>query len=177
MAEERQIVYGPKELASLLGIEPVTLRNYAKIMESKGYIFHKNERGQRGYIERDIVAFKKFIAYKEKPGMTLERSADAVISWVHDQNKAVSAMEMERKKKDMERSDLLEQFEQFKAQQLEFNQQLLAKLEAQQRYIEESLNKRDQQLVEVMKDMLETKKQVAIAESPPVQKKKWWRFW
>ncbi|WP_342047809.1 hypothetical protein [Bacillus sp. OTU530] len=44
MDEKNQTVYSPKEVAGLLNVEPVTLRNYAKILEEHGYTFLKMRR-------------------------------------------------------------------------------------------------------------------------------------
>jgi DNA-binding transcriptional MerR regulator len=46
----------------------------------------------------------------------------------------------------------------------------------QQQYIEERLNKRDEELVHTMKEILETRKQVAAIKEQKIQKK-WWQFW
>ncbi|MGN7313546.1 MerR family transcriptional regulator [Alkalicoccobacillus gibsonii] len=66
---------------------------------------------------------------------------------------------------------LEKQFEEFKEQQNEFNQELLAKLDRQQRFIKQLLQeKRDQ-------DLLENEKETAASSDSHTAPKKWWEFW
>lgn len=67
------------------------------------------------------------------------------------------------------------------SEQEKFNQLLIEKLaeqnehmEKQQKYIEEKLSKRDEALVHSLRELLETKKQIAVTEQ---SKRKWWLFW
>lgn len=53
-----------------------------------------------------------------------------------------------------------------------FNRQLLLQLDKQQDYITSSLEERDRKLMESLRQTLETKQQIASAQS-----KKWWHFW
>lgn len=64
-------------------------------------------------------------------------------------------------------------------EQKEFNRLLLDRLDQQERYIEKSLEKRDQRLVENMRMALEVQKQetAAAIEAPQESNKKWWEFW
>ncbi len=65
-----------------------------------------------------------------------------------------------------------QQFEEFKAEQAEFNRKLLEEIQRQQQYIKDSLERRDQQLLESLKKGQENKKEAHAAEA-----KKWWEFW
>lgn len=67
------------------------------------------------------------------------------------------------------------------SEQENFNQLLIEKLseqnefiKKQQKYIDEKLSKRDEALVRSMRELLESKKQIAVTEQ---SKKKWWLFW
>lgn len=64
-------------------------------------------------------------------------------------------------------------------EQKEFNRLLLERLNKQEEYIENTLEKRDQKLVENMRIALETQKKemVAIEETPQKNNKQWWEFW
>lgn len=71
-------------------------------------------------------------------------------------------------------------------EQREFNEQLLEhlskqdgymrkqneKIQAQQKLLDENLAKRDEQLLEVIREIQETREQVAAS-----REKKWWKFW
>lgn len=74
-------------------------------------------------------------------------------------------------------NNLLDKFN----EQEKFNQLLLQKLaeqnefiKNQQKYIDDRLSKRDEQLMFSLKEVLETKKMIAAAEQ---SKKKWWKVW
>lgn len=171
MDEKSQIVYSPKEVAGLLNVEPVTLRNYAKILEEHGYTFLKNEKNQRGYVDRDIISFRKLISFKNQADMTLERAANAVMTWINNNDTALSAPDDRALQTDSERSreEILREFEKFKEQQMAFNQELLQQLQKQQQYIQESLERRDKSLMEAVREMQETKRLTAATE----EKKSW----
>ena len=70
------------------------------------------------------------------------------------------------------------QTEQMKKQE-EFNSLLINQLKKQQEYIESTLKKRDEILINSLKETLETKKEVKEAErqvapSEEVKEKSWW---
>lgn len=48
-----------KEIAALLDISPNTLRRWSIDLEKKGYVFERNDKGQRIYYKRDVFALKK----------------------------------------------------------------------------------------------------------------------
>lgn len=57
-------------------------------------------------------------------------------------------------------------------EQEEINKELLEQVRSQKDYIDESLSKRDEALMKMLNEMLETRKQIAAASE-----KKWWQFW
>ncbi|CDO05229.1 hypothetical protein BN988_03819 [Oceanobacillus picturae] len=65
-----------------------------------------------------------------------------------------------------------QQFEEFKEQQEQFNHKVLEKLQEQQDYIKNSIDRRDSELLSAIKQIQETKKEIAAAKE-----KKWWEFW
>lgn len=68
-----------------------------------------------------------------------------------------------------------QQFDEFKEQQEDFNEKLLEHLQEQQDYINKSIDRRDQELMQTLKEMQETKK--LLIEQQKTTKKKWWQFW
>ncbi len=93
---EGQILMGPSDVCTLLGIKESTLRKYALILQDAGYKFHVNDKGQRGYFERDVIVLKRFMEIKQSSDMTLEQAAEAVMAWVRQSNMAVSVIEKKR---------------------------------------------------------------------------------
>lgn len=65
-----------------------------------------------------------------------------------------------------------EEFKEFKQQQEQFNKQLLKQLKDQQDYINKSIERRDRELLQAIREIQETKKQIATTKE-----KKWWKFW
>lgn len=58
--------------------------------------------------------------------------------------------------------------------QEEFNDELLQQMKKQEKYINERLNKRDEALMKVMKEIMETKKQTVKTKQ---KKKRFWKLW
>lgn len=73
--------YSPGDVAEQLGIQPVTLRKYADVLEKEGYSFTKNDRGHRKYRESDVMVFRKLIHLKSDTDMTLESATKQVVAW------------------------------------------------------------------------------------------------
>lgn len=88
-------IHSPSHVQELLGIDSHTLRKYATLLEGHGYKIYRNHRGHRGYFDKDITTIRKFIEFTGQEGMTLELSAQAVISWNSEENKNVIRTEEE----------------------------------------------------------------------------------
>lgn len=76
-----------KELSLNLDINTNTLRRWAIELEEHGYKFSRNEKNQRIYYERDILALSDFQKIIEKT-QSLENTAKAVVSKVNDKKNA-----------------------------------------------------------------------------------------
>lgn len=89
-----------KELALNLEINTNTLRRWAIELEEQGYEFSRNDKNQRIYYERDIVALSSFQKIIEKT-QSLENTAKAVVSKVNDKKNAekmLSVIEVDKDK-------------------------------------------------------------------------------
>jgi len=165
--EEAQRIYSPGDLSSILEINPSTLRKYADLLEKKGYKFHKNEFGHRGYYDRDVIALRKLMSISKNKDMTLESSAISVVSWTNLSEIASTATTEPLETNDSERySEQLNSLQEFAIAQMQFNQELLKRLDDQQRYIENSLKARDSSLLESIRDMQSEKLAIANASKP-----------
>ena len=71
---------GPKEMAVILRIKPVTVRKYSDILEKAGYIVQRGENGRRKYSENDAILFRELQGLCERSGMTLESASKVVVS-------------------------------------------------------------------------------------------------
>ena len=76
-----------KELSLNLDINTNTLRRWAIELEEQGYEFSRNDKNQRVYYERDILALSDFQKIIEKT-QSLENTAKAVVTKVNDKKNA-----------------------------------------------------------------------------------------
>ncbi len=158
-----QTIHSPNDLAKLLGINTSTLRKYAEILEKHGYRFHKSERGHRGYYDKDVIAFRKFIELNKNSDMTLEMSAKAVASVIPDEEEAVNDTEItiyKRYESDIaELKEMVENQRKMIEKQNELLEKLTKRLDEQQNF----LSNRDQQIMNAIRDIQETKRLTAAS--------------
>src|SRR5699024_587347 len=143
------------------------------LLEERGYEFRKNARGQRFYYDEDVISLRKFITLKNN-GMTLSESAEGVVLWHKGNEKeetSVAPMNtdiqnvVERYVSDMtEMKDMIHK-------QNEIIMQLSEKIDKQQEYINNNLAERDQKLMKILEDNIETQKQIASEN----EKKGFWK--
>lgn len=180
-------IYSPSHVQELLGIDSNTLRKYATLLEGHGYPIHRNSRGHRGYFEKDITTIRKFIDLSIQEGMTLELSAQAIMTWISEENKTttmtdgnLSLTEPEKEKSlNGDFNELMERIENLERINMDLIN-LLKEKAVREAYQEDKMNQilryveRTEQLWEERShEMLEeTRKQVAAA-----QQRKWWQVW
>ncbi|MFJ5761036.1 MerR family transcriptional regulator [Neobacillus sp. NPDC093182] len=180
-------IYSPSHVQELLGIDSNTLRKYATLLEGHGYPIHRNNRGHRGYFEKDINTIRKFIDFSSQEGMTLELSAQAIMTWISEENKTVGVTENEplhtspdteiSQNRDFE--ELVERIENLERINMDLIK-LLKEKAVREAYLEDKMNQilkyveRTEQLLEERSNFMleETRKQIAAA-----QQRKWWQWW
>jgi len=179
--------YSPSDVQELLGIDAGTLRKYASLLEGHGYQVQRNHRGHRTYFEKDVTTLRKLIECCNKEGMTMDRSAEAVMTWVSEEYKPVTLAEvvplqttndgnLEQNTDTIELLDRMEHLEQINLELIKLLKEKAVR-EAKQ---EEKINliwkyvERTEQLEKERSKMIdeETRKQIAAAEQ-----KKWWQWW
>lgn len=163
-------ILSPSDICTLLHIKESTLRKYAKLLKDAGYHFDENERGQRAYYEKDILAFKKLIEVKSVTAMTLDQSVNAVMTWLEQSDMSVRAMgntrEIEIYREDMD------ELKGIVRQQNELIQELLKRMDQQQNHIDE----RDRKLMESIRQMQEDRKQqLQLAAAQAEKNINWWQ--
>lgn len=196
--DNRDIIYEFTDLVKLLRVKEPTVRNYLKNLKAEGYEFKKGPNGRRYYTGEDVAMLREFVELKNQEGVFLKDAAKEVVAkYSHtaesydmndntDEDTYDESFEDISDSKDIEvyqrqYNDLVNEFKSFKNQQNTFNQQLIDQLQKQgefiqqqSQYINENLKKRDQQLVESLRETQETKKLIAASIE---NKKKWWEFW
>jgi DNA-binding transcriptional MerR regulator len=181
-------IYSPSHVQELFEIDSHTLRKYATLLEGHGYQIHRNHRGHRGYFDKDITTLQKFIEFNRQEGMTLELSAQAVMSWNSEENESVITTEeetLQTKQPDSEiiqnynLGELLEKIEHLEQINMDLIKHLKEKA-VREAYLEDKINKivkyveRSEQLLEENSKLMleETRQQIAAAHQ-----KKWWNWW
>lgn len=160
--------YFPKEFAQIVGLAESTIRKYAIEFQKQGYQFEIGRNKSRIYKNEHVVMFNRLKQALNQPDVSLETAVNSVLSMVSEDDKSVAVIEESFQDSVMERFDRLEKA-----------------LVKQQEYINESLDRRDEQLMKVLreiqefkelkKEILEVKEaQLLIAST---SKKHWWQFW
>ncbi|WP_144552281.1 MerR family transcriptional regulator [Bacillus sp. X1(2014)] len=179
--------YSPSDIQELLGIDASTLRKYASLLEGHGYPVQRNNRGHRTYFEKDVITLRKLIEFCNQEGMTMDRSAEAVMTWVSEGYKLVPPIEevplqttndgeLEQKTDTIELLDRIEHLEQINVELIKLLKEKAVR-EAKQ---EEKINlifkyvERTEQLEKERSKIFneETRKQIAATEQ-----RKWWQWW
>ncbi|WP_231692090.1 DUF3967 domain-containing protein [Bacillus cereus] len=105
--------------------------------------------------------------------MTLKQACGAVMTWVGE--KDISEVDTDVITEDTQHDERYNELKIMIQQQNEMLKQMAMKLDEQQRYTDEKLEKRDQKLMGAIREMQEEKR--VLLESAATKKKPWWRFW
>lgn len=163
-----ELIYDTVTVSKMLGVQESTLRKYCALMQKHQYEFNKNSVGHRVFYPKDVEVIKEIVTLKNSGSLTLSQAVKAILeSDIDDITDAAPIANPDYSK-------LLEVFETFKNNQMQFNQKLLEQLEKQQNYIENSIDERDKKLMLALKESMETRRQLAAEEE---KKKSWWKFW
>lgn len=164
-------------MAALLQIGDSTVRKWCRVLEAQGYRFIRDDQDRRAFTDHDAIAMRFFKELTQDKGVALESAAKAVVSRFSREAAQVVAPSVtavsERYEGAMTR--LLDHVE----RQEEFNKALLQELADQRRYIEDSLTRRDELLMQRLRESLEERKALAAAEqaaAAEAAKRKWWKF-
>ncbi|WP_445505864.1 MerR family transcriptional regulator [Niallia sp. 03091] len=160
-----------KEVSELLNINANTLRRWSIELEKQGYVFERNEKEQRIYYKRDIVALRQLqkmisekvpmvnactkIASKYINNKELEQTLD-----VHQQKGVQIAISKEELQSMIEQAIEKERESMFKA----FEAKLNDVVEKRDRILTQQLNR----------SMEERRLEIAAAQEEKEAKKSWW---
>jgi DNA-binding transcriptional MerR regulator len=161
-------IYSPKEITIILEIGDSTLRKWCIALEEEEYFFSRTDNNKRVFTDNDLIVLKHFRNLVKVQNMNMQNAATIVAS---KYKTAQSTPSPEENNENDERSfgdaygKVIEEIEQLK----DLNRQLLTRLDEQQKYIEERLDKRDSLIMESIRESQETKK--LLLESAEQQKK------
>lgn len=162
--------YWSREMADLLQIGGSTLRKWCGVFEAHGYSFLKDDKGKRAFTDHDAIALRHFKDLTMDKGVALDVAAKAVIERFGSgalRTIAVSATpEIERYAGAIDKlMQHIEHQDRFMQQQEQFNQELVKRLDDQQKYIESYIKDRMDHVDRTLRESTEQK-----------QKKRRW-FW
>ena len=163
-----KIAFYSKDVSDNLEIAASTLRKWSAMLEDAGYPFKKNDKGQRLYYEKDIVALRHLKRLTQDEGMSLENAVNEVVKRVKETEEIAQELDVPS---DMTRYDdkldqLIERIERLEI----VNRQLIEKLNEQQRYINQRLEERDRKLMESIRAIQE-QKQAALETAATTEDK------
>lgn len=151
-------VYSPSEVAKLLNIKMPTLRKYSILLEKHGYRIERNSQGHRYYRDKDVMTLRNVIT-GTKSGVTLEESIHTVVN-LEGHNTITNVT---NNGDEANRNDIAE-LKELIHKQNDLIKGLTERLDQQQEYIEKRINERDQVLMQSIKEIMESKKQIAATE-------------
>jgi DNA-binding transcriptional MerR regulator len=166
--------YSTKDIANIVGIATPTVRKYAQALEKAGYTFIKNDQGFRIFSDNDVQIFERIKEMSNDTGMPVDRIASMLVS--EQKNDASDpiriesevATPLENELKMIDESDIGRIDRQYEALLKEI-QELKQIVIAQQKYIDERLNTRDELLLQSIRALQEQKR--AMIEGTQKQEK------
>lgn len=79
-----ELQYRLGDLAEELGLKETTVRKYFKMIEKRGYYFHRDPVGYLVFSQDDVNLFKEIIKKKNHPDNTLEEAIAAIVNVEND---------------------------------------------------------------------------------------------
>lgn len=159
--------YSTKQIADNLSISTSTLRKYCLLLEQAGYKFERTENNQRIYFDSDMLALRHLKKLTQEDGMTLENAVKSIADKGALREDITGSDSVDNTKLEEKIDELMtyikRQDERLEKQE-QFNRELVKRLEEQNKYIANSMEKRDQQLMLAMREVQETKKLIAANE-------------
>lgn len=166
--EDQVKVYWSKDIAAQLEISTSTLRKWSLALEREGYTVIRDEHDRRAYIPSDLDAFKQMKTLINN-GMSVEDASKAVAMRYLSDLEETRTLAVRPKSHDdgrsspaylellQEQKDLKQSMESFMAAMSKQHDVLHQELADQRTYIEDVLKKRDEQLLNALKQNLSKK--------------------
>jgi DNA-binding transcriptional MerR regulator len=163
-----------KEVAIQLEINPNTLRRWSIELEKYGYEFTRNEKDQRIYYDRDLVALTDFQKILHRT-QSLENAAKVVVKRVQDQENAEKMLSVieDNSPPSPPITDFHEEVSTLSGQVTKLVAEiadLKEFIQQQQTYIHKRLEERDRKLMESLRQSQEERQ--ALLQIAAVQEEK-----
>ena len=167
-------------VASLFGVHHNTVRKWVSFLEKRGYAIKHEQRGKlkvKLFNEEDIQVLRAIHEVIQNPDVSLEQAVTlAIEATVQPNERAANAVEVTAVAPDPVPSveARLSIHDQQLQAQLAFNKELVDRLERNQRFIEESIKRRDEQLTQVLRVLTEAASAKATEVEDPTPKRRRW---
>ncbi len=195
-----ELVYNANEVYSRLGVSGSTLRKYSDVFEREGYEVRKNSRGRREYTEYDVMLIEQLIDMSKQEGMTLEKAAKMIVQQLGIMNNENDKQEESlmpfhiQQLMQQQYGAMFEKLNQVQqANMVAMENRLVDHIEKRneliemeisdrierEKKIEERLEKRDENLMKMIRGIQEVKSELASVrkEIAAAKKRTWWKFW
>lgn len=171
---DQQRYYTSKEVCARLDIADSTLRKWSISLEKNGYDFARGEQNRRLFLENDLIALDHLKSLIQGKKMSLENASIIVASrFVNNRSSTGTPSVRAESAHNNGDSPALAKLTEHITQQEQFNQELLKRLDEQNKYINNRLDQRDKNLVETMNALLESRKeQIKLLEEVKDEQKK-----
>jgi len=196
MSEQiNEVVYLGGEVAKTLGIARSSLTKYCIALENKDYKFIRGSNNSRAFRNKDVLLLQRMKDLVQDKGMTMETATNVVLSMlpeeartgtVLEENKVISSETTPKEQEENNQLSLL-------MDKLEYINEISDRLNSMEKElkdiktqnkilqdqndelkttVETSSNRRDENLLSLIREVQDTKKMIAAS-----QEKKWWEFW
>lgn len=167
MKLNKKNAFWTSEVASMLDVQPITVRTWALKFEEKGFNFPRDDNGKRAFISDHVNMFRYLQSLTKDRKYSLEKAIENTIHRFSEQEKnEITMLANENKQNAIEhrfnnvfegQQALLERLE----MQEETQQKILVTLEAQNeqmKRLEEAQERRDQQLMQTLREIMEVRR-------------------
>ncbi len=155
------------EAAKALGIGVSTLRNYALLLESKGYGFERGMNNGRIFRANDLELLKKMVERIGDEGTTVEQAAEATVEEAKEKGKLITPIKEKSRFDGFEQlCEKMSQLEKQQVQLIDMNQTLAHQVERLTEKIEE--RERNQELLERLERSQQKRKRRGLAFLSPL---------
>ena len=169
-------------VAVLFGVHHNTVRKWVSALEKRGYAIKHEQRGKLNvklFNEDDIEVLRAIHEVIKNPNVSVEQAVTlAIEATVQQDERAANAVEVTAVAPETVPSveARLNIHDQQLQAQLAFNKELVDRLERNQRFIEESIKRRDEQLTQAFRGLTEAASaKTTEIEDPKPKRRKWFR--
>lgn len=146
------------EVAGMLNIGQSTLRKWCIELEANGYKFVKGENDSRIFLEKDISALKTFKHYLKIERKTKNEASKLVIEQFLKKQENEGTLPVLADNILINMQNQINELVEMNKNQEHFNRLLLERLEQQNEYIKDLIDRRDQLLLETIREQQNEKK-------------------